>query len=128
AEGAGLRDYHQLGAGHPGRADVLGEMPVVADAHPNPPDSRRVDRRSSIAGVIVGALVKPGVVGNVDHPGDAEQRAVGVQDGGTVKVTSRAVALVHVEHRHQRMRPRPLRDGWAQWAWNRLGKPASLLV
>ena len=68
----------QLRTGQRQGAHVLGVVPVVADRDPEAAGPGFVDRSAPIARRVVALLVKAGVLGDVDHPGDAQQRAIGV--------------------------------------------------
>ena len=89
-------------------------MAVVADGYSDSPRSRVVDGRASVAGCVVRLLVEAGVVRDVDHPRDAEQAAVGVEDRRAVVGSPVVAQLVHVEDGDERELSGPRCHGFGQ--------------
>jgi len=96
---ASLRNDHELGTAKCQRPHVLRVVPVITDRDTYLADLCGVHRGAGVSGRIVTALVKTGIVGDVNHPGAAEERAVGVDDRRAV-VAAVAVELEEIEHHH----------------------------
>src|SRR5439155_3467863 len=94
---ARLRYEHEIGAGQSECPHVLGKMAVVADRDADRAGASTIDGSTGVAGRVVALLMKTGILGDVHHARDAEEGAVGVDDGRAVEGTG-ANALEEVHH------------------------------
>ena len=83
-----------------------------------------VDRRAGVARRVVALLVEAGVVGDVDHAGPAEQRAVRVDDRRAIE-RAVAVALVQIQHDDDAEFARAARERIRGRARHRLARAAT---
>ena len=100
--------YHNdLGTGDRERTHGFGVVSVVANRDANFACGGVVHRQATISGCVVTLLVKRLVVGDVDHPGPAQQPPVGIEDGGRVEGPV-SVALEQVQNGDHATRTTPL--------------------
>ena len=78
--GAGKGAEDDLGAADSEGAQMLGEVPGVADRHADGSRRGLVHRETRVPRPIVEALVETGLLGDMDHARHAEQVATGVDD------------------------------------------------